>query len=160
MSLEIERKFLLVSDAFKADSYKKYTIKQGFLNTDKNAVVRIRITDDEAFITIKGKSNKSGTTRFEWEKSISLDESENLILLSKNSLIVKTRYLVKVKNHTFEVDIFSEDNEGLIIAEIELENEDEIFVKPHWLGKEVTGDKKYYNVNIAKNPYKNWIKNN
>ena len=119
-------------------------------------MVRIRITDDKAFITIKGKSNKSGTTRYEWEKEISLNEAKQLMSLSKTSLIVKTRYLVKIKNHTFEVDEFLGDNAGLVIAEIELTDEHEVFIKPDWLGEEVTGKLKYYNVMLAKNPFKNW----
>ncbi|NQW36940.1 MAG: CYTH domain-containing protein [Flavobacteriales bacterium] len=156
MAFEIERKFLVKTDDYKSVAYKKFTISQGFISTDKNAVVRIRITDDKAFITIKGKSNKSGTTRYEWEKEISLNEAKQLMSLSKTSLIVKTRYLVKIKNHTFEVDEFLGDNAGLVIAEIELTDEHEVFIKPDWLGEEVTGKLKYYNVMLAKNPFKNW----
>ncbi len=156
MAFEIERKFLVKTDDYKSIAYKKFDISQGFISTDKNAVVRIRITDDKAFITIKGKSNKSGTTRYEWEKEIPLDDAKQLMLLSKTSPIVKTRYLVKIKIHTFEVDVFFGDNAGLVIAEIELTDEHEIFIKPDWLGEEVTGKLKYYNVMLAKNPFKNW----
>lgn len=156
MSLEIERKFLVKSNAFKEESYHKTAIKQGYLNADKNRTVRIRITDNKAFITIKGKSNISGTTRFEWEKEIDRNEAEQLLLLCEPSIIDKTRFLVKSEHHIFEVDEFYGDNTGLIVAEIELNSEDESFKKPNWLGKEVTGNLKYYNSSLSKTPYKNW----
>jgi len=156
MALEIERKFLVNSCKFKLQAHKKLNITQGFLSFDKNAVVRIRIQDELAFITIKGVSNKSGTTRYEWEKAIYLDEAKDLLLLSKTKPITKTRYLVKFKNHIFEVDEFYDANAGLIITEVELNNADENFEKPEWLGKEVTGDLKYYNVMLAQHPFKTW----
>ncbi len=156
MIVEIERKFLVISDDFKKESFKKEYIKQGFLNSDKERVVRIRIKDDKGFITVKGKSNKEGTTRFEWEKEIDLIDAENLFNLCEEGIIEKFRYLVKADNHIFEVDEFLGNNKGLYIAEIELSNENEEFKKPLWLGNEVTGDVKYYNSNISKNPYKNW----
>ncbi|MFD0993912.1 CYTH domain-containing protein [Tenacibaculum geojense] len=156
MSLEIERKFLVTSDDFKQNAYQKTYIKQGFLNSDKNRVVRVRITDTNGFLTIKGKSNTSGTTRFEWEKEISLQEATQLLALCEEGIIEKTRYFIKQNKHIFEVDEFLGDNLGLCIAEIELENEHEVFTKPDWLGNEVTGDVKYYNSAISKNPYKNW----
>ncbi|MFK5889582.1 MAG: CYTH domain-containing protein [Flavobacteriaceae bacterium] len=156
MALEIERKFLVNSEDYKKDSYKNYEIIQGFISTSKNAVVRIRIADAKAFITIKGRSNNSGISRYEWEKEIELKEGQDLLALSNTSLIKKTRYLVKIKNHIFEVDEFKDDNKGLVIAEIELNSENENFTKPDWLGEEVTGKEKYYNVLLAQNPYKNW----
>ncbi|WP_299054370.1 CYTH domain-containing protein [uncultured Polaribacter sp.] len=156
MSVEIERKFLVKNDDFKSESYSKKYLKQGYLNTDKNRTVRIRISDKTAFITIKGKSNNAGTTRFEWEKEIQMQEAEALLLLCEPSIVEKTRYLVKAEPHTFEVDVFAGDNKGLIIAEIELKNETEKFIKPDWLADEVTGNVKYYNSNISKNPFKNW----
>lgn len=156
MSLEIERKFLVKNHDYKKDSYAKKYIKQGYLNSDKNRTVRIRIADKKAFITIKGKSNAAGTTRFEWEKEIKKEEVENLFLLCEPSIIEKTRYLIKVDKHTFEVDEFYGDNQNLVVAEIELTSENEEFLKPNWLGKEVTGDVKYYNSSISKNPFKNW----
>jgi len=156
MSVEIERKFLVKNDDFKLESYSKKYLKQGYLNTDKNRTVRIRISDKTAFITIKGKSNNAGTTRFEWEKEIQMQEAEALLLLCEPSIVEKTRYLVKAEPHTFEVDVFAGDNKGLIIAEIELKNETEKFIKPDWLANEVTGNVKYYNSNISKNPFKNW----
>ncbi|WP_405563223.1 CYTH domain-containing protein [Polaribacter sp. Asnod6-C07] len=157
MSLEIERKFLVINDEFKSEAYQKKTIKQGYLNSDKNRTVRIRIADDKAFLTIKGKTNSSGTTRFEWEKEIDKKEAEELLLLCEPSIIDKTRFLVKSEHHTYEVDEFYGDNDGLIVAEIELKSENEPFKKPNWLGKEVTGKVKYYNSSISKNPFKNWV---
>lgn len=156
MSIEIERKFLVKNDAFKKESFQKKYMKQGYLNSDKNRTVRVRIADKKAFITIKGKSNKKGTSRFEWEKEINAKEAEELLLLCEPSLIEKTRYLVKIANHMFEVDEFYGDNTGLIIAEVELKNENEFFIKPSWLDKEVTGDLKYYNSSISKHPFKDW----
>jgi CYTH domain-containing protein len=156
MSIEIERKFLVKSDLFKRDSHRKKHLKQGYLNTDKNRTVRIRIADEKAFLTIKGISNSSGTSRFEWEKEIEKSEAEQLLKLCEPSIIEKTRYLINVGDHTFEVDEFYGDNQGLIIAEIELTSEDENFTKPSWLDKEVTGNLKFYNSSISKNPYKNW----
>ena len=157
MSVEIERKFLVKNDAFKKEYHKKINIKQGFLNSDKNRVVRIRVTNNKAFITIKGITNSSGTTRFEWEKEIDIKEAEELLLLCEPTIIEKTRYLIKKENHTYEVDEFFGDNEGLIVAEIELSSENENFKKPNWLDKEVTGITKYYNSSISKHPFKNWV---
>ncbi|MBU3010970.1 CYTH domain-containing protein [Polaribacter vadi] len=157
MSLEIERKFLVINDEFKSEAYQKKTIKQGYLNSDKNRTVRVRIADDKAFLTIKGKTNSSGTTRFEWEKEIDKNEAEELLLLCEPSIIDKTRFLVKSEHHTYEVDEFYGDNDGLIVAEIELNSENESFKKPNWLGKEVTGNIKYYNSSISQNPFKNWF---
>lgn len=156
MNIEIERKFLVKNNSFKKESFQKKYIKQGFLNSNKERVVRIRISDDLAFITVKGKSNNSGTTRFEWEKEINKNDAEQLLLLCEPTLIEKNRYLVKSSNHIFEVDEFLNDNKGLIIAEIELSSENENFKKPSWLGKEVTGELKYYNSNISLFPFKNW----
>lgn len=156
MALEIERKFLVNSDSFKEEAYQKNYIKQGFLNSNKNRTVRIRIMDDKGFLTIKGKSNKSGTSRFEWEKEISKNEAEELFFLCEKGSIEKYRYLIKSENHIFEVDEFLDKNQGLVVAEIELNSENEIFSKPNWLGKEVTGKKKYYNSNLSKKPFCNW----
>ncbi|WP_341220363.1 CYTH domain-containing protein [Polaribacter atrinae] len=156
MSVEIERKFLVQNDDFKSESFAQKSIKQGYLNSDKNRTVRVRIADEKAFMTIKGKSNATGTTRFEWEKEIDKLEAENLLLLCEPSIIDKTRYLVKVGNHTFEVDEFYGDNKGLTVAEVELSSENELFTKPDWLSEEVTGQVKYYNSSISKHPFKNW----
>ncbi|MDG2052686.1 MAG: CYTH domain-containing protein [Flavobacteriaceae bacterium] len=154
--IEIERKFLLVSDNYKKEAYKQTKIIQGFLNTHKERAVRIRIMGAEAFITVKGISNKEGTTRFEWEKEIPLEEAKMLLKLCEPNLIEKIRYEVKVGFHFFEIDEFFGENEGLIMAEIELSEENEEFIKPDWLGKEVTGDVRYYNLQLSKIPYRNW----
>ena len=156
MPLEIERKFLVNDPSFMEKSYKKHFVKQGFLNTDKNRIVRVRILDDKSFLTIKGVSNSSGTTRFEWEKEISLQDGKELLLLCENNPIEKERYLIKNKKYTFEVDVFLGENKGLIIAEIELDAENEKFEKPSWLGAEVTGQLKYYNSNLCSTPFKEW----
>lgn len=156
MSIEIERKFLVTSTDFKTEAYKKTYIKQGFLNSHKERVVRIRIKDDEGFLTVKGVSNQSGTSRFEWEKPISLNEAKQLLELCEKGSIEKYRYLVKAGDHTFEVDDFLGDNTGLIVAEVELNHENDHFEKPQWLGEEVTGITKYYNSNLSKQPFNMW----
>ncbi len=156
MAQEIERKFLVISDNFKKTAFKKMRIKQGFLSSVPERTVRIRIKEDNAYITIKGLSNKSGTTRYEWEKEISVEDAEDLIQVCEPGIINKNRYLIKSGEHTFEVDEFYDENEGLTIAEIELSDENEDFEKPDWLGKEVTGDIRYYNSQLSKNPFKNW----
>ncbi|MBT8385736.1 MAG: CYTH domain-containing protein [Bacteroidia bacterium] len=158
MSIEIERKFLVKSSEFKKRSFKKIYIKQGFLNSDKRRVVRVRIQDDQGFLTIKGLSFDHGSSRYEWEKEISINDIEPLLLLCEEHIIEKIRYLVKSGIHTIEVDEFLGVNEGLYIAEVELSDKNEPLEKPFWLGKEVTGIKKYYNANLSKKPYKNWKK--
>ncbi|MDT0555674.1 CYTH domain-containing protein [Patiriisocius hiemis] len=154
--LEIERKFLVKNKSFKAEAISENRIVQGFLNSDPERIVRIRIKGQKGFITVKGKSNIKGTTRFEWEKEISTTEAEALLKLCEKCVIEKTRYEIKQGSHIFEVDEFYGDNEGLIMAEIELNHETEIFTKPSWLGKEVTGEVRYYNSQLSTNPYKNW----
>ena len=156
MGVEIERKFLVQNTAFITESNQKKYLKQGYLNADKKRTVRVRIADEIAFITVKGESNSTGISRFEWEKEIKKREAEELLLLCEPCLIEKTRHLIDVGHHTFEIDEFHGDNEGLIIAEVELSSEAEDFIRPNWLGLEVTGDPKYYNSSISKNPYKNW----
>ena len=154
--IEIERKFLVKSNAYTEESFKTTRITQGFLNTDKNRTIRVRIKEDKGYLTVKGKSTNNGLSRFEWEKEISKTDAESLLQLCKKGIIDKIRYHVKVDNHIFEVDEFLAENKGLIIAEIELNHEKEIFKKPNWLGKEVTGDIKYYNSQLSKQPYKFW----
>lgn len=153
---EIERKFLVNSNAFKADSYQKTRIVQGFLNTHPERTVRIRINGQKAFLTVKGKSSKNGLSRFEWEKEIEVKDAENLLKLCEPGIIEKDRYLVESENHIFEVDQFHGQNQGLIVAEIELNSEEDTFSKPLWLGEEVTGDIRYYNSQLSKKPYLNW----
>ncbi|EZH71814.1 adenylate cyclase [Aquimarina atlantica] len=154
--IEIERKFLVTSETFKNEAQKSTLIKQGFLNTDPARTVRIRIKGKYAFITVKGIGNTSGTSRFEWEKEIDVSEAEQLMPLCEKGIIEKIRYEIPLGNHTYEVDEFFGENKGLIIAEIELDNENETFLKPDWLEKEVTGDRRYYNSQLSKKPYKTW----
>jgi CYTH domain-containing protein len=154
--IEIERKFLVTSDAFKNEAFNSYVIKQGFLNSHKDRTVRVRLTNEKGYITVKGRSSKDGLSRFEWEKELTINDAEALLALCEPGIINKTRYEVEVNSHIFEVDEFYEDNEGLIIAEVELNSEVETFERPKWLGDEVTGDIKYYNSNLSKQPYITW----
>jgi CYTH domain-containing protein len=154
--VEIERKFLVTSLAFIAESFTQHHIAQGYLNSNPERTVRIRIKGNKGFITIKGIGNASGASRLEWEKEIPLEEAKLLLPLCEKGAIEKTRYEVKSGNHIIEVDVFHGDNEGLILAEIELKNENEIITKPSWLGAEVTGDKRYYNSYLSLHPYKIW----
>ncbi|MBT8187346.1 MAG: CYTH domain-containing protein [Croceitalea sp.] len=154
--LEIERKFLVKNSDYRDTAHSQKRIIQGFLNCDPQRTIRVRIIGNKGFLTIKGESNSSGTTRYEWEREIPLDEAANLIDLCEGVILEKIRFEVSVKGHFFEVDEFMAENKGLIIAEVELEHEDEPFQKPHWLGNEVTGQIKYYNSQLSKNPFKNW----
>lgn len=156
MKQEIERKFLVKNDNFKKESFYYTKIIQGFLSTVPERTVRIRINGDKGFITIKGIGNESGTSRYEWEREISVEDATDLLKISEPGVIDKTRYNVKSGGHTFEVDEFYGENNGLTVAEVELSSEDEDFDKPNWLGEEVTGQVKYYNSMLIKNPYKNW----
>ena len=157
--IEIERKFLVTSNAFKDDAFKKTRIVQGFLNTHKERTVRVRLKGEKGFITVKGKSTIDGLSRFEWEKEISKHEAESLLKLCEKGVIDKTRYDIKVGSHVFEVDEFYNENKGLIVAEVELKNTNETFDKPNWLGEEVTGKVKYYNSQLSKQPYNTWANN-
>ena len=155
MAQEIERKFLVKGD-YKKETFKETRITQGYLSSVPERTVRVRVKGDKGFITIKGKGNTSGASRYEWEKEIPVSEVKELLELCEPGIIDKTRSLVKAGEHTFEVDEFYGENEGLTVAEVELSSEDEAFVKPEWLGEEVTGDVKYYNSMLMKNPYKSW----
>lgn len=154
--IEIERKFLVLSDSYKKEAATKKRIVQGYLNSNPERTVRVRIKGDQGFLTIKGKSNDAGTIRMEWEKEISVADAEQLLALCEKGAIDKIRYEIKYGIHTFEVDEFFGDNEGLTVAEIELSDENEAFEKPLWLGKEVTGDQRYYNSQLSNNPFKLW----
>lgn len=154
--IEIERKFLVTSEDFKAAAFTQNRIAQGYLSSVPERTVRVRIKGNKGFLTIKGASNESGRSRFEWEKEIPIDEAKELLKLCEKGVIDKTRFEVKIGHHTFEVDEFYGDNQGLIVAEIELSSENEKFEKPNWLGKEVTNDNRYYNSNLSKNPFVNW----
>ena len=153
---EIERKFLVTSNDFKLEHGTKKVIAQGYLNSDPDRTVRVRISDQTGYITVKGMGNKSGITRFEWEKEISLIEAEKLLFICEPGIIQKVRYCIPYGKHTYEVDVFERENAGLVVAEIELTSEDEFFKKPLWLGEEVTGIEKYYNGYISNNPYNTW----
>ena len=154
---EIERKFLVKSE-FRHLATAEYKICQGYLAADPQRTVRVRIKGDKGYLTIKGASTADGLSRFEWEKEITKEEAVALLDLAEGGCIEKTRYLVPNTDghHIWEVDVFHGDNEGLVIAEIELSDENEPFDTPDWLGREVTDDKRYYNAQLLKNPYKNW----
>jgi adenylate cyclase len=155
MSQEIERKFL-VKDGFKQFAFTHTRITQGYLSSVPERIVRVRTNGEKGFITIKGILSQSGLSRYEWEKEIAFHEAQELLALCEPGIIDKTRYLVQVGKFTFEVDEFYGENEGLVIAEIELSSEEELFEIPLWLGKEVTGDRRYYNSKLAKNPFSKW----
>lgn len=158
--IEIERKFLVTSEAFKTESHKHTRIIQGFLNTDPERTVRVRLKGNKGYFTVKGKSTNDGLSRFEWEKDISKEDAKALLQLCEKGVIDKIRYEVNIGQHVFEIDVFSEENEGLIIAEVELNHENEAFEKPDWLGQEVTGDTRYYNSQLSQNPFTSWTKKN
>jgi adenylate cyclase len=157
--IEIERKFLVLNDNFKNEAFASNEIAQGYLSTNPERTVRVRIKGNDGYLTIKGSGNESGMSRFEWEKNIDVNEARQLMNLCEKGAIYKTRFEVKVGKHVFEVDEFYDENQGLTIAEIELESETEIFEKPYWLGNEVTKDERYYNAYLSKNPFKSWVKN-
>ncbi len=154
--VEIERKYLVTNCDFIMESKENFRIVQGYLNSNPERTVRVRIKGGKGFLTIKGIGNESGMTRFEWEKEITVSEAEALLLLCEKGAIDKIRYNVIFENHLFEVDVFQGENEGLIVAEIELQSENETFSKPNWLGNEVTSDERYYNAYLSNNPFKSW----
>jgi CYTH domain-containing protein len=149
MATETERKFLIKSE-FRHLANKQINITQAYFVIDTAKTIRLRITDDKAYITVKGGPGAGSITRNEWEFEIPVRDAREMIGLCLPGRIVKTRYLVPSGKHTFEVDVFHEKNEGLVIAEIELTSEDEHFLKPEWLGEEVTGQAQYYNANLIK----------
>lgn len=154
--LEIERKFLVKKDGgYRQAAHASSRIKQGYIPCE-TATVRIRLRDDQAFLTIKGKSLDGGLSRYEFEKAIAPDEAEQLLKLCRGGVLDKRRYLVRSGLHTFEVDEFYGDNEGLVMAEVELGSEGEAFEKPDFIGPEVTGDGRFYNKNMLRYPFKLW----
>ena len=153
MSKEIERKFLVDEKLFKAIDNGEF-IAQGYLSSTPERVVRVRIKNDRGYLTIKGKNE--GISRSEFEYEIPKSDAEELLKICEPSIIIKRRYIVDVDGSKFEVDIFEGDNAGLIVAEIELKSEDEKFSKPLWLSDEVSFDKRYYNSNLSKKPFKTW----
>lgn len=156
MAQEIERKFLVKDDSYKSMAYSSSRIAQGYICSERGRTVRVRIRDDKGYLTIKGPADASGLGRYEWEKEIPLQEAEELMKLCEPGMIDKTRYLVRSGKHVFEVDEFYGENEGLTIAEVELTSEDEPYEKLPFIGEEVTGDVKYYNSFLMKNPYTRW----
>ena len=154
--IEIERKFLVLNNDFITSAVAKNRIVQGYLSSNPERTVRVRIKRSKGFLTIKGKGNDSGTTRLEWETEIPLAEAEKLLSICENGVIDKIRYEIPSGKHTYEVDVFTEQNNGLVIAEIELSAENESFEKPNWLGQEVTGDNRYYNAYLNNNPFGSW----
>ena len=154
MGKEIERKFL-IDQSIIGDLKNGSQIKQGYISTTNNTVVRVRVADQKAYLTLKGEN--SGATRSEFEYEIPTNDAEEIILeLCSGPIIDKTRYVQTYKGHTWEIDVFHGDNKGLVVAEVELENEDEHVEMPKWIQKEVTSDKRYYNSNLLNNPYNSW----
>ena len=143
--IEIERKFLVKAYDYRKEAHRKTKIIQGYLTKDPKRTVRVRIREDQGFLTIKGMSSEDGLSRFEWEKEIPLNEAQELITLCLPTVIEKTRYEVTYKGVLFEVDEFEGTNSGLVLVEVELNSTKDIFEIPKWVDKEVTGDKKYYN---------------
>ena len=154
--IEIERKYLVKDYSFKELAHKQTAIVQGFLNTHPDRTVRVRISGEKAWMTVKGRSSDDGTKRFEWEQEIGVEKARNLIDLCEPGHIQKTRFEVLFQGQRFEVDEFYGANQGLIIAELELENEHDSVTPPDWLGKEVTGDLRYYISQLSKKPYTTW----
>lgn len=154
--IEIERKFRVKSTTFLDNIKTRFKITQGYLNSDKNRTVRVRTKDSQGFITVKGVSSANGLSRFEWEKEISSTDAVRLLELCEGFVIDKTRYLVPFGEVVFEVDVFEGANQGLVIAEVELQSEGQIFEKPDWLGEELTGDKRYYNAYLSVHPFTTW----
>lgn len=157
MPVEIERKFLVQGD-YKSLAVSHSRIRQGYICSSRGRTVRVRLRDDKGYLTIKGPSLNGGLSRYEFEKEISVDEALSLLCLCEPGMVDKIRWLVPVGKHVFEVDEFFGDNEGLVVAEVELAEETEDFERPAFLGMEVTGDRRYYNSSLRANPYKKWDK--
>lgn len=155
MPREIERKFLVTGE-YKSQAFAHSRIVQGYICSARGCTVRVRLRDGRGYLTIKGASDAAGMSRYEWEKEISREEAEELMKLCEEGVIDKTRYLVRSGSHVFEVDEFYGDNEGLVMAEVELASEDEPFDRPAFIGREVTGDVRYYNSQLMKHPYREW----
>lgn len=155
MATEIERKFLVKGD-FRPFVSGFYLIKQGYICRSKSKSVRIRIRNDQAFLTIKGASSDNGLSRYEFEQPVTVAEANELFKLCEPGMIEKERFIVPYQGHNWEVDLFLGENKGLIIAEIELSAADETFYTPEWVGEEVTGQQKYYNSMLTLHPYNQW----
>lgn len=156
MSQEIERKFLVTNHAYREQAFACSRIVQGYICRNTGRTVRIRVRGEKGYLTIKGASQDSGLSRYEWEKEIPVEEALELMRLCESGIIDKHRYLVACGKHTFEIDEFHGDNEGLVIAEVELTHTEETFERPSFLGKEVTGERRYYNSCLTLHPYNQW----
>ena len=154
MALEIERKFLLKDDSWTSQVARSHVLKQGYLASSPGPTVRIRTSDQRAFLTIKGKT--TGISRVEFEYEIPMEEALELLKLSANAPIEKTRHIVKADGHVWEIDVFEGANLGLGLAEVELQSEDEQIVLPAWIGMEVSDDPRYFNSYLSQNPFNEW----
>jgi adenylate cyclase len=156
MGIEIERKFLVVGDFTHAATLSE-RIVQGFLSSVPERTVRVRRRNGRGYLTIKGKGDSTGTSRYEWERELPPEEADALLALCEPGMIDKTRHYVPVNDCVFEVDEFHGENAGLIIAELELAHADDPVPSPSWLGPEVTGDPRYYNASLKAHPYRDWM---
>lgn len=156
MPIEIERKFLVLNDSYKKEAFSHSHIQQGYICSDSKRTVRVRVRDNRAYLTIKSPTPEGGLSCNEFEIEIKLEEGKQLMKICEPGIIDKVRWLVKCGKHTFEVDEFSCDNEGLVMAEVELSSVDEQVEIPNFIGQEVTGDRKYFNTQLRKHPYKTW----
>ena len=156
MAQEIERKFLVLNDSYKRESFSFSHIQQGYITSERGRTVRIRIRDEKGYVTIKGPSLDGGLSRYEFEQEIPLEDARQLMKLCEPGIIDKVRWLVKSGNHTFEVDEFFGENAGLVIAEVELRSLDDTVIIPDFIGKEVTGDRRYYNSQLRQHPFTKW----
>lgn len=157
MGQEIERKFLVTNSDYRQLAHCQSRIVQGYINRSAGRTVRVRVRDEKAYLTIKGPSMDGGLSRHEWEYEIPVKDALEMMNLCEQGVIDKIRYLVECGNHTFEVDEFYGENEGLVVAEVELKTVDEMFEKPSFIGREVTGERKYYNSCLTQLPYKQWL---
>lgn len=158
MALEIERKYLVLDSSYKHEAYSSSHIRQGYICSERGRSVRIRIRDEHAYLTIKGPSLDGGLSRYEFEQQIPFDDAQKLMSLCEPGIIDKTRWLVRSGEHIFEVDEFHADNDGLVVAEVELNDPTEAPLLPHFIGQEVTGDRRYYNSQLRRHPYTQWDK--
>ena len=157
MALEIERKFLVIDDSWKSQVVRSHVLKQGYLASSPGPTVRIRTSDESAFLTIKGKT--IGISRVEFEYEVPMEEALDLLKLSTNTPIEKTRHIIKADGHVWEIDVFEGANQGLVLAEVELRSEDEQVILPSWIGSEVSHDPRYFNSYLSENPFSNWKEN-
>jgi len=154
MAVEIERKFLLANSNWRALINNSTSIKQGYLNSNHERTTRVRIKGDKGFLTVKGKSN--GTKRLEFEYEIPLDDANEMLQLCEKPIIEKIRYEIHINDDIWEIDEFDGDNKGLLVAEVELENENQEVTIPEWIGTEVSHENKYFNSSLIKNPFSRW----